>query len=104
MGAGVDNYETDSTVPRQIAETPGTHHPPSKWQDNRTDERKCLSNPSSTARLDVVGGGLRYEMAVVLYSKLCPVMSRKIRGFDPVMGGPDLYMVLFRYLGDDFQV
>lgn len=38
-------------------------------------------------------------MEVVLHSNLCPVMSRKIRGFEPIIGGPDLYMVLFRYPG-----
>ena len=81
MGAGADSYGTGSTVPRQIAETPGTHHPPSKWQDNRTDERKCLSTPCSSTRLDVVVGGLRYEIEVVLYNNLCPVMSRKVCSF-----------------------
>ena len=83
MGAGADNYETDSTVPRQIAETPGTHHPPSKWQDNRTDERNCLFIPSSSTRLDVVVGGFRYEIDVALYSNLCPVMSRNVCSFEP---------------------
>lgn len=82
MGAGADNYETDSTVPRQTAETPGTHHPPSKWQDNRTDERKWLSTPSSSTRLDVVVGGFRYEIEVALYSNLCPVMSRNLCSFE----------------------
>lgn len=82
MGAEADSYETDSTVPRQIAETPGTHHPPSKWQDNRTDERKCLSTPSSSAGPDLVVGGFRYGIEeVALYSNLCPVMSRNLCSF-----------------------
>lgn len=82
MVDGADNYETDSTVPRQFAETPGTHHPPSKWQDNRADERKCLSTPSGSAELDMVGGGFRYRKEeVALYSNLCPVMSRNLCSF-----------------------
>ena len=95
MGAGADNYETDSTVPRQIAETPGTHHPPSKWQDNRTDERKCLSTPSGSARLDLVVGGFRYgKEEVALYSNLCPVMSRNRCSFNAVIGASALCRVI----------